>query len=90
MLPVVAFATETVVTVKVAVLAPAAIVTLAGTVAAALALARVMRAPPGGASPFNVTVAVEGAGPTTVAGFNASVVIAAGVTVRFAVRVTPA
>jgi hypothetical protein len=53
-------ATGLLVTVKVAVVALAATVTLAGTcAAAALLLDRVTTAPPAGAGPFRVTVPVE-------------------------------
>jgi hypothetical protein len=63
-------ATGVVVIVKVALVAPAAIVTLAGTCAAAvLLLCRVTSAPPVGAAPFNVTVPVELFPPTTEVGF---------------------
>jgi hypothetical protein len=59
-------ATGLVVTVKVAVVAPAATVTLAGTCAAAvLLLDRVTAAPPAGAAPFNLTVPVEEVPPMT-------------------------
>ena len=62
-------ATGLVVTVKVAVVAFAATVTLAGTCAAAvLLLERVTTAPPAGAGPFNVTVPVEDVPPSTEAG----------------------
>jgi hydrogenase maturation factor len=60
--------TAVVVTWNVAVVAPAATVTVAGTVADALLLASVTEAA-AAAAPFRVTVAVEGAPPTTVAGF---------------------
>jgi hypothetical protein len=51
---------------KVVVLAPAKTVTLLGTCAAAvLLLCSVTTAPPAGAAPFNVTVPVELAPPTT-------------------------
>ena len=61
-----------VVTVKVALLAPAATVTLAGTVAAAvLSLIRETAAPPLGAGPLNVTAPVEGNPPVTLAGLSA-------------------
>ena len=79
--------TELVVTEKVADVAPAATVTLAGTCAAAvLLLVRVTLAPPVGAAPLNVTVPVEELPPVTVAGFTATddkdTVEAAGFTVR--------
>jgi hypothetical protein len=82
-------ATGVVVTVKVAVLAPAATVTLAGTVAAALLSDSVTTAPPVGALPFSVTVPVEFAPPVTVVGLTVSEVKVAGVTVRVAVCATP-
>jgi len=81
--------TATVLTVKVAVLRPAGTVTLAGTVAAVFTVDRVISAPSGGAAPLKVTVAVEDAWPTTVAGLRAIELRAAGVTVRFALLVTP-
>src|SRR5271167_4748015 len=62
-------ATGLVVTVKVAVVAFAATVTLGGTCAAAvLLLDRVTTAPPPGAGPFNVTVPVDVLPPNTDAG----------------------
>jgi|SRR5271157_4819555 len=61
--------TAVVVTVKVAVVAPAATVTLAGTVAEALLLPSVTAAPPVGAALLKVTVPVEEAPPVTVVGF---------------------
>src|ERR1044072_9657299 len=62
-----------VVTVKVAVLAPAATVTVAGTRAFLVSLlVRVTARPPAGAGPLNVTVPVDGFGGGTGVGFNES------------------
>ena len=69
MTDVVWLATPPVVMVKVADVLPAGTVTLAGNVAAGLPLDRVTTAPPVGAWAFRVTVPVELAPPTTVAGF---------------------
>jgi len=64
--------TALLVTVKLAVVAPAAKVTDAGTVAAfTLLLARVMTAPPAGAAAVRVTVPVLTAPPVIAVGFNA-------------------
>ena len=86
--------TALVVTVNVALLAPAATVTLAGTVAVAvLLLVRATAAPPVGAGPLSVTVPVEGDPPVTLAGLSAiaeSVAEPAGATVSEAVLLTPA
>jgi hypothetical protein len=60
--------TAVVVTVKVAVVAPAATVTLAGTVADALLLDKLTAVPPVGAALLRVTVPVEEAPPVTVVG----------------------
>ena len=80
-------------TVNVALVAPAATVTLAETVAAAvLSLIREMTAPPVGAGPLRVTVPVEGDPPVTLMGLSAieeSVAEPCGVTVSEAVLVTP-
>jgi len=66
-------ATALVVTVNVALVAPAAIVTLAGVLATAvLPLESVTVAPPVGAAPFNVTVPVEEFPPVTLVGFSVS------------------
>jgi hypothetical protein len=87
--------TATVVTVNVALVAPAAMVTLpsAGTLATAeLLLESVTTIPPVGAADVSVTVPVEDAGPTTLAGLSVSVESAAGggggVTVSTAVLLT--
>ena len=87
---VVGFDTTLVETVKVAVLAPAATRTLAGTVAAAvLLLERVTVAPPVGAGPVSVTVPVDVPPPLTLVGFNVRVDNVGRFTVRMAVFVTP-
>ena len=61
-----------VVTLKVAVVAPAATVTLAGTMAADLSLASVITTPPAGAGPLIVTVPVDPVPPWTLVGLKAS------------------
>jgi hypothetical protein len=74
-----------VVTVKVALVFPAATVTLDGTVATVVALLeRVNTAPADGAGPEIVTVPVEGVPPFTVVGFNTTDVITGAVTVSVA------
>src|SRR5260221_14271348 len=66
-------ATEPVLTANVALVAPAAIVTLEGTLAAVrLLLESINCAPPDGAGPLNVTVPVEEFPPLTLAGFSES------------------
>ena len=85
--------TALVFTVNVALLAPAATVTVAGTVAVdVLLLERETTAPPVGAGPLSVTVPVEGDPPVTLAGFSVSEerVRAGGSTVSEAVLVAPA
>jgi hypothetical protein len=84
--------TAVVFTVNVALLAPAAIVTLAGTPAAPLLLESSTCAPPVGAGPLSVTVPVEGDPPVTLVGFSVSEerVRAGGSTVSEAVLVAPA
>ncbi len=60
-------------TVKVALLLPAGTVTLEGTLAAPLPPERITCAPPAGAGPLSVTVAVEDCRPPmTLVGFNVS------------------
>src|SRR5271165_2627328 len=70
MVAVVLLATPLVVMVKVAVVAPAATVTLAGSCAApVLLLDKVTSAPPEGAGPFSMTVPLEVFPPATDVGF---------------------
>jgi len=85
-------ATAFVVMIKVAVVAPAATVTLAGVVAAAVLLEEsVTSTPPPGAGPVRVTVPVDEAGPTTLVGFTVTdVKAAAGLTVIAVVLVVAA
>ena len=64
--------TSLVLTVKFALVAPAATVTLAGTVAAEALLERETRAPLPGAGPLRVTVPVEGDPPVTLVGLSAT------------------
>ena len=80
-------------TVNVAVVAPAATVTEAGTVAAlVLLLVNATTAPPAGAAALSVTVPVLFAPPVTAVGFTVTLFKAAGpagFTVRVAVLATP-
>jgi len=78
-------ATAVVVTAKVAVVAPAATVTLTGTVAAALLLDRVTASPPVGAALPKVTVPVDEVPPVTEVGFSATEETTGGFTVNVAV-----
>jgi hypothetical protein len=80
--------TGTVVTVNVAVVAPAATVTLGGTVAAGFVVDNVKARPPAGAAAAKVIVPVEDAPPVTEVGFSA-MEANSGFTVRFAERVVP-
>jgi hypothetical protein len=87
--------TAKVVTEKVALEAPAGMVTLAGTVATVvLLLKREITAPPLVAGALSMTVPAEGEPPLTLLGFSVREVRvgpeACGVTVSEAVRVTPA
>ena len=87
--------TDVVVTVNVAVVAPAATVTLAGTVAEAELSESDTLAPPFGAAALSLTVPVEAFPPTTVDGLTETVesvgpVAAGGFTVSTAVCVAPA
>jgi hypothetical protein len=88
--------TARVVTVNVALVCPAGMVTLPGTVAAdVLLVERETRAPPLGAGALSVALPVEGDPPLTLVGFNVSEVRVGpdggcGVTVSGAVHVTPA
>jgi len=77
-------------TVNVAVVALAATVTLAGTVAAeVLLLVRVITAPPAGARPVNATVPVELLPPRTEVGLRETELRVAALTIKLVVRVTP-
>jgi hypothetical protein len=88
--------TAPVVTVKVALVAPCATVTLAGTVAAPALLASVTANPPEGAAAVKLIVPCDAVPPTTLAGFTAIAESEAGagggadgVTPSVAVRVVP-
>ena len=82
-------ATGAVVTLNVAVVAFGAIVTLAGTLAAAvLLLPSVTSAPPAGAGPLSVTVPVDEFPPSTDVGVNDTELSVAAFTVKVAVLVT--
>ena len=94
MVTVVDEATALVLTTNVALVAPAAIVTLGGMLAAPLLLESATCAPPVGAAPLSVTVPVEEFPPTTLVGFSESEERVgggggAGATVSEAVLVTP-
>jgi NhaP-type Na+/H+ or K+/H+ antiporter len=96
MFELVEISTRDVFTVKLALVAPAGIVTLLGTLAAPLLLLdRTITAPPAGAGPLNFTVPVDDwSPPMTVDGLNVSEESVAagggaGVTVSVAVRLAP-
>jgi len=86
--------TALVLTENVALVAPAATVTLDATVAEVLLLERFTMAPPAGAAPLRVTVPVEGDPPVTLLGLSVIEVSVGldeeGITVREAIMVTPA
>jgi hypothetical protein len=88
--------TARVVTVKAALVTPAGMVTLAGTVATVVSLLeRETMAPAVGAGPLSVTLPVEGDPPLTLVGFSVSEVRVGpdggcGVTMSEAVLATPA
>lgn len=86
---VVLLVTGLVVTMKVAVVWPAGMVTEAGTWAAALSEESVTSAPPVGAGPLIVTVPVDGVPPITEVGLRLTELKTIAVTVKFALRVTP-
>jgi hypothetical protein len=80
--------TVLVVIVNVAVVAPAATVTLAGTVATEVRLLESVTAiPPAGAGPFRVTVPVDGLPPCTLVGLRVKDDIVGALTVKVACRV---
>jgi len=82
--------TMEVLTLKVALVAPAGTITLEGTLAALLLLESATWAPPAGAGPLSVTVPVEGVPPITPVGLSVSeetVGRGGGVTVRVMVVV---
>ena len=82
--------TRFVVTVKLAAVAPAAMVTLDGTVATVVLLLESWTVTPaGGAAPLRVTVPVDGLPPTTFDGFNFNEDNVGRVIVNVAVFVTP-
>jgi hypothetical protein len=83
--------TGPVVTLKLALAAPAATVTLAGTDAAGLLLDSATCAPPAGAGPFSVTVPLAGLPPVTLAGltFSDETIACAGSTVSDTLSVRP-
>jgi hypothetical protein len=79
-----------VVTVKLALVVPAATATVVGTVAIeGRELESVTSVPPEGAGPVSVTVPVDGAGPLTVVGFRVRELSMGAKTYKFTVKVVP-
>ena len=89
MLPLADAATAVVVMLNVALVAPAAIVTLAGTDAAGLLLESATWAPPVGAGPSSVTVPVTALPPVTLDWLRLSVETLGGTTVSEALWLPP-
>ena len=89
MLTLVNAATGLVVTLNVALVAPAVTVTVAGTVTAGLSRERATCAPPAGARPSSVTVPVTGVPPVTLAWLRLTADTPGGTTVSDAVCVAP-
>ena len=81
--------TAMVVTLKLALVAPGATVTLAGTVAAGSLLESATTPPPAAAGAFSVTVPVEEPPPVTLVGLTATDETTGGSTVSDAVSVAP-
>jgi hypothetical protein len=80
--------TAAVVTVKVAVVAPAGTVTLAGTVATEVRLLEsVTTIPPAGAGPVSVTVPIDGLPPRTLSGLRDKDDSVGALTIKVACRV---
>jgi hypothetical protein len=81
--------TALVVTVNVAVVAPAVTVTLGGTCAAPLLLDSATAAPPAGAFPLNVTVPVDEVPPCTLVGFSVTEATVEGFIFNVAICAVP-
>ena len=81
--------TAVVVTVKVALVAPATTVTLAGVAADVLLSDNAISDPPDGAGPLNLTVPVDDEPPITVVGLKVKELSTAGLIVRDACTIPP-